>query len=147
MQGFLPNKPAVLHPLAEIFPLCPLPGTKSQFTLAPLAKSSDLLILIQGKKKKKNNNLQRTHCQRGRADLCLQRGAAPCSFLTKRTHRFLGAVGVDITGCPSGVSVITLPETNQTFTKANQPCATRHSLNLPKATLAISQARFSTFLG
>lgn len=53
MQGFLPNKPEVLHPLAEIFPLRPLPGTKSQFTLAHLAKSSDLLILIQVKKKKK----------------------------------------------------------------------------------------------
>lgn len=52
MQGFLPNKPEVLHPLAEIFPLRPLPGTKSQFTLAHLAKSSDLLILIQVKKKK-----------------------------------------------------------------------------------------------
>ena len=53
MQGFLPNKPAVLHPPAEIFPLRALPGTKPQFTLAHLVKSSDLLILIQEKKKKK----------------------------------------------------------------------------------------------
>ena len=52
MQGFLPNKPAVLHPPAEIFPLRALPGTKPQFTLAHLVKSSDLLILIQEKKKK-----------------------------------------------------------------------------------------------
>ena len=77
MQGFLLNKPAVLHPLAEIFPLRLLPGTKSQFTLAHLVKSSDLLILIQGEKKK---TLQRTCCQGGRAELCLQRGAAPSPF-------------------------------------------------------------------
>ena len=51
MQGFLSNKPAVLYPPAEIFPLRALPGTKPQFNLAHLVKSSDLLILIQEKKK------------------------------------------------------------------------------------------------
>ena len=144
MQGFLLNKPAVLHPLAEIFPLRLLPGTKSQFTLAHLVKSSDLLILIQGGKKK-NPAKDVLSGRKSRAVSSVR--SSSFSFLTKCTHCLLGVAGVDITGCPSGGSVITLPETGQTFTEANQPCATRHSLNLPKATLVISQARFSTFLG
>ena len=120
----------MLHPPAEIFPLHAPPGTKLQFTLAHLVKSSDLLILIQEKKKKKNNPTCKGRAIREKAELGLQRGCptGPHFFLTKRTHHLFGVSGVDITAGPSGGSVITLQEASQTFTKADRPCATRHSL-------------------